>query len=403
MNRITRRKLIGQALGATCGAAAGWEALGQRTRRVKSSAPRPCPPSSWQKHGIVLEATEPWEGGQIQNFTSPAEPLDDGRWRIWYSGRGGKQHFTIGCAEGRPGEPMKKIPMQCSPGEAPDAPLALGRLPEGWRPTQVVHIPMRDGRHRIYFWAHGPGILRYLAADSEDGRRYTVIDPHRAVLYHPGDRAAQGVPSPDGAELPRRNLERPANEPAALARQISNDSTFVYQLPDGMFEMYSVALVPVSQDDPAYIAHDNAAGFVRVIDRYLSEEGVSFEDRRRVIRPDKDDPHDMQFYHLAVTRTDQEVVGMLGHYPVEAQTMDVEWCWSRDGRAWERPLRKPWIPRGDDTQPDSYGIYPPASLVRQGGKWHLFYTATNSAHNSKHSHGPPRTVVMYATTNSIWA
>jgi hypothetical protein len=352
----------------------------------------------------VLEATEPWEGGRIQNFTSPAEPLDEGRWRIWYSGRGGKQHFTIGYAEGRPGEAMKKVPMECSPGEAPDAPLALGQLPEGWRPTQVVYLRLSDGKHRVYFWAHGPGILRYLAAESDDGRRYRVLDPLRGLIYHPSDRAAQGVFSPDGVLLPsRKKLERPSDEPAARSDQISNDSTFVYQLPDGSFEIYSVALVPVGKDDPAYIAHDNAAGFVRVIDRYLSEDGLSFEHRHRVIRPDKDDPSDLQFYHLSVTHTPEGRVGMLGHYRVEAQTMDLEWCWSRDGRDWERPLRTPWVPRGDASRPDSYGIYPPASMVRRDGKWHLFYTATNSAHNGKDSHGPPRTVVMYATTGAIWA
>jgi hypothetical protein len=220
----------------------------------------------------------------------------------------------------------------------------------------------------------------------------------------PSDRAAQGIPSPDGALLPAKGkIARPANEPAAPSHLISNDSTFVYQLSDGSFEMYSVALVPVSREDPAYIAHDNAAGFVRVVDRYRSDDGLVFGDRQRVIQRDAEDPHDMQFYYLSVTRTPRGLVGMLGHYRVAAQTMDLEWCFSRDGRTWERPLRKPWLRRGDETQPDSYGIYAPASLVHRGGAWHLFYTATNSAHNYKHSHGPPRTVVMYATTDSIWA
>lgn len=394
---------MGHVLTCTCGAA-GLKAWGQDSQPGHAPLPRPCPPSAWNRHGIVLEASEPWEGDHIQNFTSPAEPLDDGRWRIWYSGRGGKDRFAIGYAEGKPGEPMRKIRMQCSPGEASDSPLAIGYLPDDWRPTQVVHIPLRNGKHRVYFWAHGPGILRYLAADSDDGRRYRVINPNRPLLYHPNDRAAQGVPSPDGALLSKtHSKERPADEPLAPSRLISNDSTFVYQLDDGAFEMYSVALVPVDKDDPAYIAHDNAAGFVRVIDRYRSDDGLAFEDRTRVIRRDADDPTDMQFYHLAVTHTPEGRVGMLGHYRVEAQTMDLEWCYSRDGRTWERPLRKPWVMRGDETQPDSYGVYPPSSLVHRDGKWHLFYTATNSAHNHKHSHGQPRTVIMYATTESIWA
>ena len=42
-------------------------------------------------------------------------------------------------------------------------------------------------------------------------------------------------------------------------------------------------------------------------------------------------------------------------------------------------------------------------LVQRDRQWHLFYTAVNSAHNGKHSHGPSRTLIMHATTGSIWA
>ncbi|MCY2989044.1 MAG: hypothetical protein NTY19_14410, partial [Planctomycetota bacterium] len=55
------------------------------------------------------------------------------------------------------------------------APLAIGNLPPEWRPVQVVYLRLRNGHHRIYFWAHGPGVVRYVAAESEDGRRYRVL------------------------------------------------------------------------------------------------------------------------------------------------------------------------------------------------------------------------------------
>ena len=42
-----------------------------------------------------------------------------------------------------------------------------------------------------------------------------------------------------------KNKERPADETLAPSRLISNDGTTVYQMPDGTFEMYSVALVPI--------------------------------------------------------------------------------------------------------------------------------------------------------------
>ena len=402
MSFINRRTFLHQSLGAAAAVVAAPRTLRAAASARNAAIPQPCPPGAWQKHGIVLEATEDWEGGDVQNFTSPVEPLDGDRWRFWYSPCGKK--YTIAYAEGAPGRPLKKFPAQCTPGEPGDGPFTLGHLPDKWNPVQVVHIHLRNGRHRIYFWAHGRGILRFLAADSDDGKRYKVVNPLRPVLYHPHDRAAHGIASPDGVMLHNKpSPDRPADEPQAIPRLISNDATNIYQLPDGSFEMYSVALVSVPKDDPAYMAHDNAPGLLRVIDRYTSADGLNFDERKRVIQRDARDPVDQQFYYLAVTHTPKGRVGMLGHYRCQAQTMDLEWCFSPDGPTWHRPRRSAWLPRGDEKQPDSYGIYGPSFLVQRGGKWHLFYTAVNSAHNGKHSHGPPRTVVMHATASSIWA
>ena len=63
---------------------------------------------------------------------------------------------------------------------------------------------------------------------------------------------------------------------------------------------------------------------------------------------------------------------MLGHYRCQAQTMDLEWCFSKDGAKWYRPGRRAWIARGPENEPDSYGIYPPNRLVFRDDQWHLF-------------------------------
>ncbi len=94
---------------------------------------------------------------------------------------------------------------------------------------------------------------------------------------------------------------------------------------------------------------------------------------------------------------------MLGHYRCQAQTMDLEWCFSKDGIKWDRPVRRAWLRRGDPPAPDCYGIYGASQLVEQEGRWHLFYTGVNSSHNGKQSHGTARQVIMLATTDSIWA
>lgn len=403
MNGINRRYFLRTSLYTAAGATLAQQALMQVSPEKKATPPLPCAPTRWRKHGIILKADDLLGGQGVQSFTSPAEPLADGAWRIWCTVTG--PQGGIGFAEGVPGKSMKTFFADCSPGEPSDSHFSVGNLPEGLRPAQVVHLLLRNGKHRIYFWARGPQIHRYLAADSDDGRRYRVVNLLRPVLYHPNDRAAHGVASPDGVMLRKeKNKDRPGEEPEAPPRLISNDATTVYQLPDGTFEIYSVALVPVPKSDPAYIPHDNAAGLIRVIDRYTSTDGLNFGTRSRIIQRDTRDFVDQQFYYLSVTRTPKGCVGMLGSYRCDAQTMDLEWCFSYDGVEWQRPLRhQPWLPRGEPMEVDCYGIYGNHQLVQHEGKWHLFYTGVNSAHNGKHSFGKPQQVIMYATTDSIWA
>ncbi len=400
MSNMQRREFMATAVAGY--GAWGWTQASGFAADSSSRIPRPCAPTAWQKQGVVLPADQGW----IQSFTCSVEPLDRGRWRLWYTQRvlpeGSRK---IGIAEGRPGEPMKRTAAVVSPGEPADAPLAIGNLPEGWQPVQPVYLRLNNGRHRLYFWAHGPKVVRYLAAESEDGRRYKVLDPGRPVLYHPADRAVDGKAAVE-AGLSRRARQvatKPDSEPLAPALLVSNDATNVYQLADGSFEMYSVGLVEVEKGQPGYMAHDNTPGWLRVIDRYRSEDGLRFTERQRVIVADEQDPADMQFYYLAVNHTPQGRMGMLGHYRVQAQTMDLEWCFSADGQHWQRPVRQAWIPRGQPGEPDSYMIYACHALVCHEKRWHLFYTAANWAHNKKHSYGPPEQVVMYAVCDRPWS
>ncbi len=375
---------------------------------VPTNPLRPSSPDQWVKRGVVLEGND----YGFQNFNSPAEPLADGRWRIWYGYWLPEPNF--GFAEGVPGGKMTKCEAVLSAGEPADAPLAIGNLPEGWRPVQPIHLKLKDGRDRLYFWVHSPKqrIVRFLAADSTDGRRYRVIDPHQGVLYHMADRAVEFVgTTPTGLKLEAKPEEvikkfpRPANEPLAAPELVSNDSVTVHQLEDGSFEMYVSGLVSLAPDDPTLPSqkNDNLKGYRRVVDRMVSADGLQWHDRRHVIEPDAQDPVDLQFYYLNVTYTPQGRVGMLGHYRLYAQTTDIEWCFSQDGIHWTRSHREPWLPRGAPYESDSYAVYPATSLVYHDNSWWLFYTGTNYAHNIRCSYGKPRSDLMLAQVKSIWA
>jgi hypothetical protein len=385
----------------------GLTGLGAIRRAFPAETPAIGDASGWTKHGELFRHRGDPPNGWVQNFTSTVDPVDDDRWRLWTSVSVPRSEFKgIGYHEGRVGGDWKRTLAVLSPGDPdPRVPLAIGGLPDGWHPVQVVTLHLRDGRTRLYFWAHGKGIARYLAADSTDGCAFTVVNALIPCLYHPGDRAVDGRAAEEaGLERWAKRKAAPVEgEPLAPASLISNDATNVYQLPDGSFEMYSVALVQVGRDDPRYAAQDNIPGLVRVIDRYTSADGITWSHRRRVLTPDAGDPHDLQFYYLSVTHTDQGRLGMLGHYRLDAQTIDIEPCFSTDGITWQRPSRRPWISRdAPGATAASYMLHAPHALMHRRGLWHLFYTGGNFAHNHRAAHGSPERAVLLATRESLW-
>ena len=179
---LDRRTFLGAAAMGFCGAslAAPIAVAGQR------DDPRPCSPDAWKKGPVVLGK----EGGPadrwVQNFTCPAEPLEDGRWRLWYSIAGPKVPFNVAVAEGVPGGPMERRVAVLSAGEPQDAPLAIGNLPEGWRPVQPVHLrPPRRAAPPLLLGAAGRACIATSPPRANDGRRFRVLDPLRPCLYHP--------------------------------------------------------------------------------------------------------------------------------------------------------------------------------------------------------------------------
>jgi hypothetical protein len=355
--------------------------------------PQPCSPESWKKHGIVIEPDEPWEDKHIETFMSSAEPLEDGRWRVWYSANSPvKGYIGMAVAEGVPGEKMTKTRAVLSEGEPEDAPFAIGNVPKGWRLVCPTHIRLQNGKHRLYFFAEGRGgygvAQRYVVAESEDGRRYRLLDLERPVLYTVWDNTR------NKKFFPGQKLED----------ILTNDGGVVYQLPDGSFELFGQSLEPIDKDDPRYVAHDNISKGYRVIERFTSEDGIRFGNRQRVLRPDKDDPIDTQFYMLTVTHTSRGRVGLLSWYRVQAGFMELQYAHSDDGIRWNR-VRHPWVPRGKPGEPDSVTVYAPTSIVHHDDKWWLFYSGVNYTHSTVKAVNPgeeKRSVVMLATTPSLF-
>ncbi|MGC3966218.1 MAG: hypothetical protein QM775_02240 [Pirellulales bacterium] len=141
---------------ASAAAALGLAALPHRAAAAAAPAPLP---AVWEKQGLVIGPEVLPAGEWLQNFTSPAIPLEDDRWRLWCSRSGKTTPKNVGFVEGTIDDPVSwqftwaeltaSEPMS-------DAPLVIGNLPAGWRPVQVVRIPLADGRERLYFWRTVP-------------------------------------------------------------------------------------------------------------------------------------------------------------------------------------------------------------------------------------------------------
>ena len=326
-------------------------------------------PLKWRDCGVVLQGEQ---NDLVQSFTSVVSPESDDFWRVWYSRHNYLGQYRFGYARGKLGEPFRETDMSIS-GTPHATGLHIIGIPKHWNLIQPVYIPLSGGKSRIYFWAHArEGICRYFAADSTDGINYYVGDTSHPCLYHPNDRAVTDTnlkhmkltmychdgraPLPDGESPAPLNL-------------LSNDATNVYRLPDGSFEMFTVEVLPT----------DREAGLLRVIQRRTSTDGLNWSDGKIILRPDAEDPDDLQFYYLAVTHMPQGRIGMLGYYRTDTETVDLEFCFSRDGISWQRPFRGAWIER----KPEEGCISGSHAMIARGKDFFLFLSVYNHLHNGK--------------------
>ena len=365
-------------------------------------------PGPVEKLGPVLQPDRPSDGRRCMSFASSIVPLADGTWRLYYS----VSHFPtnmrgIAVAASADGLRWEKPALGQLQVEGEDTNrLVFEGLPEGvCRCGQPQVFQLAEDSWRMYFWVNDRPYLRYTVAESIDGLHWQVPDFERPIIYHPIEMGSwiwmPGVPPPVREEKggpDQQALEHfvaggearwghllgklDADELVRLKGQRANDAAYVCRDPDtGLFEFYAPWPLCNPEGGPRRVEHDNAPFMLRAIHRRTSAEGLEWSDAELLIAPDEQDRLDQQFYYLAVHRQEGWRIGMLGSYPVHDQTMDIELCFSRDGRRWERPIRAPWVPRGPEGTGDAGMVYAPNRLIPAGDDWLLLYTASPHRHN----------------------
>ena len=373
-------------------------------------------PGPVEKLGPVLQPDRPSDGRRCMSFASSIVRLADKSLRMYYS----VSHFPknmrgIAVAASQDGLHWEKPDLGQVQEDGKDTNrLAFQGLPEGvFRCGQPQVFQLAEDSWRMYFWVHDRPYLRYTVAESRDGLRWHVPDFERPVIIHPLELGswiwtAGMPPAGEKGEGPgRKSLDRFASggearwghllerlDAAELVRLKglrANDAAYVFRDPHtGLHEFFAPWPVSNPEGSPRRVGHDNAPFMLRAIHRRTSSDGLEWSGAELVIAPDERDRLDQQFYYLAVHRQDEWRIGMLGSYPVHDQTMDIELCFSRDGRRWERPVRAPWVPRGPEGTADAGMVYAPNCLVDSGDHWLLLYTASPHRHNESRTQDDSR-------------
>jgi len=339
-----------------------------------------------EKLGVIMSPDPEIEGPRCMTFGGSIVDLPDGRYRMYYHCHRPDRppEVNIAVAESSDGRRWERLRFRTD--VQPANVVAIEDLPPGVRANHPQVFRLGENRWRMCFWAFRR--LRYLAAESKDGLHWRVLDGDNPVMYHNlefGPWGWQyGQPPPGAEEMTGTAVGAHSEDELMSLRGLrSNDALYMYRDPDrGPFEMYAVWMLPNARGNPRYIGYDNAADALRTICRRTSEDGLTWSDPEILITPDERDPMDQQFYYLAVHRQDGWRIGWLGSYRAAEQTMDIEMCFSRDGRRWLRPLRSAWLPRGPQGSEDSLMVYAPQRLLPYEGDWLMLYTASNHRHNA---------------------
>ena len=325
-------------------------------------------------------------------FCSKIFTLEDGTYRMYYWSYG-----SLCCED--PKESMPRGLVATSTDllnwEKPD----LGQVQLDGKDTNLLHIEgleldivvgcsqvrISENHWRYYFWGceRDTRLWALLAADSEDGLHFKMINDGRGLLYHP--------PLPECGPLLCDVAKKLKHDPEEYERDMtlrvnrlqSNDASTVYYHPDHGFEIFHQYLVENRPESGRVVdVPYNCPAFLRVMARRRSDDGIHWGLPELIIVPDEKDPWDQQFYGMPVCDYAGWRIGLLLHFRTEAgqQTCYVEQAFSRDGTNWSRPLRGHWF---EGAHPeDAGGIYPGGdALIDDGDSWLIYYTGVCTSHD----------------------
>ena len=340
--------------------------------------------------------------GLLGNQMSSIVLLENGQYRIYLTRRVWREsvppiletgYADLGCLCA--GAPL----------EENFSPLKYANLPDGIATSQPT-VLRRQGQFELFVWIYGRGMIRYVKGHSPDGICFFIENLESPCLYHPSDSAVRQSAATDGLLTVADGLtRRSVSVPAELLRLRSNDATTVVcDGKSGEYRMFSVSLLSMAETPERRIAYDNAPGWMRVIHRRISSDGLHWSPPEVVLAPDRLDPVDLQFYALNQLDTERGMVGVAGYYRVAAQTIDCLPVISFDGgRRVQRPLQ-PWQLRGVSEDPSVKLLFP-GGIFQQEDEIVWCATAFHYLHNESGKLPPAahrNSIMLYRQPLARW-
>ena len=349
-----------------------------------------------ERLGVMLAGDTPWDHGAASIAVSKTFDMGDGTYRMYYWSYGSR------CCE-NPDESMPRGLIATSTDRLHWERAPLGQVQVRGEETNILHfegletqicvgpsqVRLDDGRWRYYFWGceNGTSLWAMMAAESEDGLHFKMINGGKGLLYHPPLPECGPLLCDVAKKLRRDPQEYEREQTLRINRLQSNDNSTVYYDPNRGFEVFHQYLVENTVAGGRVVdVPFNCPAFLRTISRRRSEDGIHWGDPELLIWPDQRDPWDMQFYNMPVCDYAGWRIGLLGHFLTEAgkQTCFIEQTFSRDGSKWQRPLRGHWF---EGAQPEDIGgIYPAGDALvensdHRGDHWLLYYTGLRAGHD----------------------
>ncbi len=307
----------------------------------------------WQKCGVVIAPDQPFECAEnilINTFPVKAPCEEGAPWFYYlYSTKENYSDMIMMDDKG------KHLLSRDGSGD-----FTLEGLPEDMRPGVPMVFKLGPQHYRMYFWTYGTGEtikIRFMVAESTDLHHWKIANGGKPVLcFHADYTWGDGMP----------------------ISRICNDATTVYHHPDGSWEFFSAAVTMIKDPASPYANKELCPGFVRIVMRWTSPDGLTLSEPEIVLTPDEQDSPATQCYYLSKLDLEPYTVGIFGNFNTQNQRLLMEPIWSRDNRHWSRTTRRALFDEDYVTAVCINDI-----VLEADGTVTLYYSASNTDHNGK--------------------